>query len=59
MSPVPLDNKALEIWVKQQYNEIGFGQGGRGPFIGKSALKRELINIYPMHKGKIRQLVNK
>ncbi|KUJ23879.1 uncharacterized protein LY89DRAFT_776094 [Mollisia scopiformis] len=48
----------LESWVEQQYNEIGFGIGGGGPFIGKSALKQKLINRYPMHKQRIRQLVN-
>lgn len=48
----------LESWVTQQYKEIGFGNDGVGPFIGKAALKRELISRYPMHKGKIRQLIN-
>jgi hypothetical protein len=48
----------LESWVKQQYKEIGFGKGGDGPFIGKAALKQKLISRYPMHKERIRQLVN-
>ncbi|KAF4633389.1 hypothetical protein G7Y89_g4730 [Cudoniella acicularis] len=48
----------LESWVKQQYKEIGFGKGGGGPFIGKAALKQKLISRYPMHKERIRQLVN-
>lgn len=48
----------LESWVKQQYKEIGFGENGTGPFIGKAALKQRLISRYPMHKVKIRQLVN-
>ena len=48
----------LESWVKQQYKEIGFGKGGGGPFIGKPALKQKLISRYPMHKERIRQLVN-
>jgi hypothetical protein len=48
----------LESWVTQQYKEIGFGKSRSSPFIGKAALKRELINRYPMHKERIRQLVN-
>ncbi|KAG0652217.1 hypothetical protein D0Z07_0833 [Hyphodiscus hymeniophilus] len=48
----------LESWVKQQYKEIGFGNGGDGPFIGKPLLKQKLISRYPMHKLRIRQLVN-
>ncbi|CZR67479.1 uncharacterized protein PAC_17378 [Phialocephala subalpina] len=48
----------LESWVKQQYKEIGFGKNGSGPFIGKTALKQRLISRYPMHKERIRQLVN-
>jgi hypothetical protein len=47
----------LESWVTQQYKEIGFGNNG-GPFIGKAALKQKLISRYPMHKERIRQLVN-
>jgi hypothetical protein len=48
----------LESWVKQQYKEIGFGKDGNNPFIGKAALKQKLIDRYPMHKQRIRQLVN-
>jgi hypothetical protein len=48
----------LESWVTQQYKEIGFGKGGGGPFIGKAALKQQLISRYPMHKLRIKQLVN-
>lgn len=48
----------LESWVKQQYKEIGFGRDGNSPFIGKAALKQRLISRYPMHKLRIRQIVN-
>ncbi|CZT03568.1 uncharacterized protein RAG0_10283 [Rhynchosporium agropyri] len=48
----------LESWVTQQYKEVGFGKDGKGPFIGKSALKNRLISGYPEHETKIRQLVN-
>jgi hypothetical protein len=48
----------LESWVTQQYKEIGFGKDGAGPFIGKAALKQRLISQYPVHKLRIKQLVN-
>jgi hypothetical protein len=53
-----MDSAHLESWVKRQYQEIGFGKDGSGQFIGKAALKQKLISRYPMHKTRIRQLVN-
>ncbi|KAE9375761.1 hypothetical protein N431DRAFT_403720 [Stipitochalara longipes BDJ] len=53
-----MDSIHLEDWVKQQYKEIGFGKDGRGQFIGKAALKQKLIGRYPIHKQRIREIVN-
>ena len=47
-----MDLSHLESWVKEQYKEIGFRNGGKG------ALKQQLISRYPEHEQGIRQLVN-
>ncbi len=58
MSSDQIDDGYLKTWVKQQYDEFGFGQNGKGPFIGKAALKQRLISRYPKQEERIRQLVN-